>query len=48
MERGIDKITKYQDLARELGRLWNVETEIVSVVIGACLGIWSIGLKFWE
>ena len=35
MEREIDKITKYQDLGRELRRLWNVKTEIVPVVTGA-------------
>ena len=34
MEKEIDKITKYQDLGRELRRLWNVQTEIVPVVIG--------------
>ena len=34
MEGEMDKITKYQDLGRELRRLWNMKTEIVPVVIG--------------
>ena len=46
MVREIDKITKYQDLGRELRRLWNVKTEIVPVVIGA-LGSMPKDLKHW-
>ena len=32
MEREVDKITKYQDLGRELRRRWNAKTKIVPVV----------------
>ena len=32
-ERG--KVEKYQDLKREIGRLWNLKVEVVPVVIGA-------------
>ena len=46
MEREIDKITTYQDLGRELRRLWNVKTEIVPVVIGA-LGSMPKDLEHW-
>ena len=46
MEREIDKITKYQDLGRELRRLWNVKTEIIPVVVGA-LGSMPKDLKHW-
>ena len=46
MEREVDKITKYQDLGRELKRLWNVKTEIVPVVIGA-LGSMVKDLGHW-
>ena len=46
MEREIDKITKYQDLGRELRRLWNMKTEIVPVVIGA-LGSMLKDLGHW-
>ena len=30
-----EKIEKYQDLAREIKRLWNTQVKIISVVIGA-------------
>ena len=30
-----EKIEKYQDLAREIGRLWNVKAKVILVVIGA-------------
>ena len=30
-----EKIEKYQDLAREIKRLWNTQVKIVPVVIGA-------------
>ena len=46
MEREVDKITKYQDLGRELRRLWNMKTEIVPVVIGA-LGSMPKDLGHW-
>ena len=31
----MEKIGKYQDLARELKRIWNLKTQIIPVVIGA-------------
>ena len=43
MEREMDKITKYQDLGRELQRLWN---KIVPVLIGA-LGSMPKDLGHW-
>ena len=39
MERGLDNITEYQDLARELRRLWNVKTQLVPIVIGTLDGM---------
>lgn len=30
-----EKIEKYQDLAREISRLWNVRTKVVPVIVGA-------------
>ena len=46
MEREIDKITKYQDIAREIRRLWNVKTQIVPLVIGT-LGSMPKDLEHW-
>ena len=35
-EKGREKVEKYQDLKREIGRLWNLKkVEVVPVVIGA-------------
>jgi hypothetical protein len=31
----LEKIEKYQDLARELRKLWNTRTEVIPIVIGA-------------
>jgi hypothetical protein len=31
----VEKIEKYQDLARELRKLWNTEILVVPVVVGA-------------
>ena len=33
-EKGDEKIVRYQDLARELRRIWNMEMKIIPVVIG--------------
>ncbi|XP_077975551.1 uncharacterized protein LOC144431372 [Styela clava] len=30
-----EKIEKYQDLRREMGKIWNVKTRIIPVVVGA-------------
>ena len=30
-----EKMDRYQDLARELKRLWKVETKVISIVVGA-------------
>ena len=31
----IEKIEKYQDLARELRKLWNMKVSIIPVIVGA-------------
>ena len=36
-EKEKDKIEKYQDLGRELQKIWNVKVKIIPLVIG-CLG----------
>ena len=36
-EREKDKIKKYQDLGRELRKIWNVKVKIIPLVVG-CLG----------
>ena len=33
--KGKEKIDKYQDLAKELRKLWKVKTRVVPIVIGA-------------
>ena len=33
-EKEDEKIVKYQDLARELRKIWNMEVEIIPIVIG--------------
>ena len=30
-----EKIVKYQDLAREIRKIWNVSTKVIPIVIGA-------------
>jgi len=30
-----EKVDKYQDLTREIKRLWKVETRVIAIVIGA-------------
>ena len=30
-----EKMDRYQDLARELKRLWKVETKVIPIVVGA-------------
>ena len=34
-EREQDKVDKYQDLAREINRLWRVEARVIPISIGA-------------
>ena len=41
-----EKIEKYQDLQKELGKLWKLKAEIVPVVVGAFSTI-SHNLKFY-
>ena len=36
-EKEKDKIEKYQDLGRELRKIWNVKVKIIPLVVG-CLG----------
>ena len=46
-EKGGEKIEKYQDLKREIGRLWGIShLEVVPVVVGA-LGVVSNRLDVW-
>ena len=32
----IKKVEKYQDLAREVGKMWGVRTKVVPVVVVGC------------
>ena len=34
-EKEKDKIEKYQDLGRELQKIWNVKVKIISLVVGS-------------
>ena len=34
-EKGKDKIEKYQDLGRELQKIWNVKVKIIPLVVGS-------------
>jgi len=43
-EKEQEKMDRYQDLARELKRLWKVETKGILIVIGA-LGTMANGLE---
>jgi len=43
-EKGQKKMDRYQDLARELKRLWKVETKVIPIVVGA-LGTVPKGLE---
>ena len=46
-EKEGEKIEKYQDLKREIGRLWGIRhLEVVPVVVGA-LGVVSKRLDAW-
>ena len=35
VEKEKEKIEKYQDLCREVARLWNVKAKVVPIVVGA-------------
>ena len=37
---------KYQDLAREMRKLWNVKVEVIPIVLGS-LGTLPLNLKIW-
>jgi len=43
-EKEQEKMDRYQDLARELKRLWKVQTKVILIVAGA-LGTGTIGLE---
>jgi len=43
-EKEQEKMDRYQDLARELKRLWKVETKLIPIVVGA-LGTVAKGLE---
>ena len=46
-EKEAEKIEKYQDLKREIGRLWGIRyLEVVPVVVGA-LGVVNNRLDAW-
>jgi len=34
-EKEQEKMDRYQDLARDLKRLWNVESKVIPIVVGA-------------
>ena len=38
-EKEKDKIEKYQDLGRELQKMWNVKVKIISLVVGSLAAI---------
>ena len=51
-----EKVQKYQDLARELHKLWQVKVKVIPVVVGETSqgdrnicgqAVYCIGLKFW-
>jgi len=35
MKKEAEKILKYEDLTREIQRMWNVKTKVIPVIIGA-------------
>ena len=35
IKKEAEKILKYKDLTTEIQRMWNVETKVISVIIGA-------------
>ena len=41
-----EKVEKYQDLAREMRKLWNVKVEVIPIVLGS-LGTLPLNLKIW-
>ena len=45
-DKELEKITKYQPLCEELRRIWNVNTKVVPVVVGA-LGAVTPSLQTW-
>ena len=42
----LEKIEHYQDLARELRKIWNMKVEVIPLVVGA-LGTTPIKLRNW-
>ena len=54
-EKELEKVEKYQELKREVGRLWKRKhVEVVTVVIGALGSVtkdferWIRNLPYWE
>ena len=43
MDKEREKIEKYQDLARELRKLWSTSVSVIPVVIGALGAVGNIG-----
>ena len=41
-EKEKDKIEKYQDLGRELQKIWNVKVKIIPLVVGSLGAIHSL------
>ena len=41
------KVEKYQDLRREVARLWNVKAKVVPIVVGALGAVTSNLLNTW-
>ena len=41
-EKEKEKIKKYQDLGRELQKIWNVNMEIISLVVGSLVLIFFL------
>ena len=41
-EKEKEKIKKYQDLGRELQKIWNVNVEIISLVVGSLVLIFFL------
>ena len=44
-EKEAEKVERYQDLARELRRMWEVKTKVVPIVLGALGGTVPLRLK---
>lgn len=47
VEKEKEKIEKYQDLRREVARLWNVKAKVVPIVVGALGAVAPNLLNIW-